>query len=68
MTVINTYGSQAEAYIDKGYLVSHGIPAIVQSDAISELFPGPGMGSGSIELVVPDSYAAEAEKLMADRN
>ena len=68
MTVIESYSNQAEAYIDKGYLASHGIPAEVQADALSELFPGPGMGVGSIYLVVPDSYAGKARELMKTRS
>ncbi len=67
MTTIQQYSNQAEAYIDKGYLESHGIPAEVQSDALSEIFPAPGAGIGSISLIVPDKYAAEAEHLMNNR-
>lgn len=67
MTTIQQYSNQAEAYIDKGYLESHGIPADVQSDALSEIFPAPGAGIGSISLIVPDKYAAEAEHLMNNR-
>lgn len=67
MTVINTYANAVEAYIDKGFLVSHGIPAEVQADALSNLFPGPVMAGGSISLVVPDEYAKEAETLMNNR-
>lgn len=68
MTIINQYSNEAEAYIDKGFLSSQGIPAEVQSDALSQIFPAPGAGSGSIYLMVPDSYAAQARKLMDNRN
>lgn len=68
MTVVNTYANQAEAYIDKGYLVSHGIPAEVESDALSELFPGPVMAGGFIRLVVPGKYAEEAMRLLEHRD
>ncbi len=32
MTVIQRYSNQAEAYIDQGFLESHGIPATEQKD------------------------------------
>lgn len=67
MTIIQDYSNQAEAYIDKGYLESHGIPAEVRSDTLSEIFPAPGAGIGSISLIVPDSYADEARRLMNGR-
>ena len=56
------------AYIDRGYLESHGIPAEVECDALSEIFPAPGSGVGSIRLIVPDQYADEAQRLMRDRD
>lgn len=68
MTIINQYANQTAAYIDKGYLASHGIPAEVQSDALSEIFPAPGAGSGSIYLIVPDHYASQARSLMEQRH
>ncbi len=66
MTIINQYADLAEAYIDKGFLVNHGIPAEVQSDALAGIYPGIG-GLGSISLVVPDHYAEQAVKLMDSR-
>lgn len=68
MYLINQYSNETEAYIDQGYLRSHGIDAIVQSDALSDIFPAPGAGSGSIMLYVPDSQADEAITLMKDRD
>lgn len=68
MTVIQRYSNQAEAYIDQGLLESHGIPAQVNADALSEIFPAPGAGIGSITLVVPDKLAHEAMKLMQQRD
>ena len=67
MTVINQYSNQAEAFIDRGFLISRGIPAEVQSDALSELFPAPGSGTGSIDLIVPDQDAVRAARLLKDR-
>lgn len=67
MTEINQYSSEPEAYIDKGMLESHGIRAVVQANALSELFPAPGSGTGSIMLLVPDTQAAEARRLLFSR-
>ena len=67
MTVVNIYNSEPQAYIDKGFLVNHGIPAEVHiPEAIANIFTGMG-GAGSIELVVPDSMAEKARKLLNDR-
>ena len=67
MTVINQYSNQAEAFIDRGFLISRGIPAEVQGDALSELLPAPGSGTGSIYLIVPDQDAVRAARLLKDR-
>lgn len=67
MTIINQYSNEPEAYIDKGYLASHGLHPEVTADALSDIFPAPGSGSGSIYLSVPDSEAREADMLLRDR-
>lgn len=67
MTVINEYSTLPEAYIDKGFLESHGIDAVVEQGAFSELFPAPGAGQGSITLCVPDDRAADASRLLSRR-
>lgn len=67
MTLINQYSNEGEAYIDKGFLESNGIPAEVESDAMSDIFPAPGSGTGSIGLYVPDEKASEAIKLLNQR-
>lgn len=67
MTVIQQYSNQAEAYLDKGFLESNGIPARVDIDALSDLFPAPGAGTGSITLLVPDEYAERARQMMKGR-
>ncbi len=66
-TVINQYSNEAEAYLDKGFLINNGIAAEVESNAMSDIFPAPGAGTGSIFLLVPEKDAAEAEKLLANR-
>lgn len=68
MTTVRQYGNQAEAYIDRGFLQANGIPAQVECDSISELFPGPGASAGSIKLIVPDECAREALQLLDSRD
>ena len=53
MRLLNQYSNEQEAYIDKGFLESNGIPAEVVSNAMSDIFPAPGSGIGSIDLYVP---------------
>lgn len=67
MRLINQYSNEAEAYIDKGYLESNGIDCEVISNAMSDIFPAPGSGNGSIDLYVPDSEYEKAEELLFHR-
>ena len=66
-TVINQYSNEAEAYLDKGFLANYGIAAEVDANAMSDIFPAPGAGTGSILLLVPEDEAEKAEKLLSDR-
>lgn len=67
MRLINQYSNEQEAYIDKGYLESNGIPAVVESNAMSDIFPAPGSGNGSIDLYVPEEDYEKAVKLLFHR-
>ena len=67
MTLLNQYSNEAEAYIDKGYLESNGIECEVVSNAMSDIFPAPGSGNGSIDLYVPDSEYEKASQLLFHR-
>lgn len=64
MKLLNEYNSVQEAYIDKGLLESNGIPAVVQEDSLSELFPPSGFGFGKISLYVPDNNYDKAKELI----
>lgn len=64
MKLLNSYANMPEAYLDKGMLESHGIPAVVQANALSQIFPAPGAGMGSIDLFVPEDKFEEAQKLI----
>lgn len=66
MAILNQYTNLGEAYIDRGFLVTHGIPAEVEQNALAQIYPGIG-GSGYISLTVPDKYLEEARKLMNSR-
>ena len=67
MTLLNQYSNEAEAYIDKGYLESNGIKCEIISNAMSDIFPAPGSGNGSIDLYVPDSEYDKASELLFHR-
>ena len=67
MRLINQYSNEAEAYIDKGYLESNGIECEVVSNAMSDIFPAPGSGNGSIDLYVADSDYDKAYQLLFSR-
>ena len=67
MTLLNQYSNEAEAYIDKGFLESNGIKCEIISNAMSDIFPAPGAGNGSIDLYVESSQYKEAEDLLFHR-
>ena len=64
MRLLNQYSNEAEAYIDKGYLESNGIECEIISNAMSDIFPAPGSGTGSIDLYVEDSQYEQAKHLL----
>lgn len=67
MRLLNQYSNEAEAYIDKGYLESNGIECDVISNAMSDIFPAPGSGNGSIDLYVANNQYEEAKQLLFHR-
>ena len=68
MKLLNRYSNEAEAYIDKGFLESNGIPCEIISNAMSDIFPAPGSGNGSIDLYVPESEYEKASELLFHRH
>lgn len=64
MRLLNQYSNETEAYIDKGMLESNGIKCEIISNAMSDIFPAPGAGNGSIDLYVDDNQFKEAEELL----
>lgn len=67
MKLLATYDTDAIAYIDKGYLESNGIPAYVDQNAMSSIFPAPDAGTSEIGLFVDDENYDKARALLADR-
>lgn len=67
MRLLNQYSNEAEAYIDKGYLESNGIRCEIISNAMSDIFPAPGSGNGSIDLYVADNEYEKANELLFHR-
>ena len=67
MKLLNQYSNEAEAYIDKGYLETNGIKCEIVSNAMSDIFPAPGAGNGSIDLYVENSQFDEASRLLFHR-
>lgn len=67
MRLLNTYDSEATAFIDKGFLETHSIPAYVDHNAMSDVFPAPNSGSSSIGLYVDDDQLEAARRLLASR-
>lgn len=65
MRLLNQYYNEQEAYIDQGYLESNGINAEVDSNAISDIFPG--STAGTYNLYVDDRDYARAKELMDNR-
>lgn len=67
MTLLKEYSEEAAAYIDKGLLKNYGIHSEVAGDAMSEVFPAPGAGTGAFGLYVADDDAAKARDILAHR-
>jgi len=67
MRILNNYDTESAACIDKGFLESHGIPAYVDADAMSSVFPAPDAGTSTINIFVDDDRYEEARRLLASR-
>ena len=68
MILLNQYSNTTEAYIDKGFLESNGVKCEIISNAMSDIFPAPGAGNGSIDLYVANQDFEMAKKLLFERN
>lgn len=64
MVIARQYSNVAEAYLDAGMLRNNGIDAMVQANALSQVFPAPGAGTGSICLFVPEESLKKALSLL----
>lgn len=64
MKLLKIYNTEAEAYIDKAYLADNGIEALVESNAMSSVFPAPDSGTSSIGIFVDDADFERAHALV----
>lgn len=64
MKLLKIYNTEAEAYIDKGYLADNGIKALVETNAMSSVFPAPDSGTSSIGIFVDDAEYTRAHDLL----
>ena len=67
MRLLKMYDTEAIAYIDKGFLENNDIPAFVEQNAMSSVFPAPDSGTSSIGLFVDDAKYGDAARLLASR-
>lgn len=67
MKLLQIYDTESAAYIDKGFLKNNDIPAYVEQNAMSSVFPAPDSGTSSIGLFVDDDKYEEARHLLDSR-
>lgn len=67
MELLATYSHLTEAYIDKGFLESQGIPTVVHPGVLSSVYPVASAGFSPIELYVPSEDMGRAIELMRSR-
>ncbi|MGM9862542.1 MAG: putative signal transducing protein [Muribaculaceae bacterium] len=65
-TVIRSYGSEAEAFIDKGMLENFGIECVVNNDVIASVYPMTATWA-PIEIMVPKAQAERARAILDRR-
>ena len=64
MRLLKEYGTEQEAYIDKGLLESNGINCVVVGSALSSIYPVPDSGIYSVRLYVGKDDYDEARHLL----
>ncbi|MDE6098119.1 MAG: DUF2007 domain-containing protein [Muribaculaceae bacterium] len=62
--VVNTYSHDWEARIAKGVLDQAGIPAVIQNETFSSIYPVGFNSIGGLPLLVPAEMATRAKKLL----
>lgn len=68
MKLLKIYDTETIAYIDKGFLENNDIPAYVEHNAMSSVFPAPDAGTSSIGLFVDDDKLEAARALLFSRS
>ncbi|MFB0516384.1 MAG: putative signal transducing protein [Candidatus Neomarinimicrobiota bacterium] len=64
---IKTYPDRQRAQIDKAFLESHGIAAVIHADDLGGMAPGLAFGSKGVRLLVAEDQAEEALALLNAR-
>lgn len=66
LTPIRSYTTPEEAYIVRGLLEEHGIPATVEDAGYNSVFPSLDDSHGSTMLLVDDDHLSAAEELLKE--
>lgn len=66
LILLNTYYSDAEAYIAKGVLETNGIPCIINNEIISSVYPITVTPLGGIRLLIFRRDLPLARKLLTE--
>lgn len=64
MKTVATFSDPMTASIAKGMLESHGIPSIIDNQAMNSLYPAPMAGVSEVSLSVNDRDFDRAAKLL----
>ena len=68
LTEVSRSSSEMEAQVIKSLLESYGIPCLLQSNAAPSVHVFTVDGMGEVKVMVWDSMATEAKKLIEDGN
>lgn len=64
MAIIATFNHDWEAHIAQGVLKENDIPSWLDNEIFSSIYPIGFNSIGGINLMVPDEYAEQAQKLL----
>ncbi len=67
LTEVYSANGDLEAHVIKGLLESHGVPCLLQPCAVSSLQNVLVPGTGEVKIMVLESQAEEAKKLIGEQ-
>jgi len=67
LVLLGVYNSDVDAHIAKGVLETHGIPAIIDNEVFSSVFPATLTPVGGLRLLVHRGDEDAARKVLADQ-